>query len=326
VHRRLLLTLLAVTAVAHVAHARSSGQPPVVGYIGLSSRLAEERVVKAFQQAFHDMGYVEGRSLLIEYRWAEGSNERFGDLVADVMKLAPRVIVAPCGPPLTAIRARSKTMPVVVAACADIRNFMGEVATLARPGGYTTGFTMLAPEASGKRLELLKSLLPALSRVAVLHHAGADWSTYWTEMRKWARALQVTLHPFPIETAREIDAVFRAMARDRMDAVIVLPDPITFTHRAHIAELATKARMASAFDIRGFVVAGGLMSYGPDLVHQYARAAVYVDKILRGAKPGDLPIEQPSKFEFVINARTATSLGLTLPPSVRLLADQVIDP
>jgi len=300
-------------------------QVPVVGWLGLSSPEQEARGWDAFRQGLRDLGYEEGRTLVIEHRWAGGDNARFPALVRDLLDRRPAVIVSPCGPALRAIREVSRSVPVV-AMCADPKNFLGEVAALNRPGGQTTGFTFLAPESAGKRLQLLKELLPKLSRVAVLHHRGDDWDSYWQEMGRVAPQLGLTLSKAPVERAEDIEGAVAAAVRQHAGALIVFPDAITFGARERIAALAITRRLPTAFDVRGFVVAGGLFSYGPNLPDLLRRgAAGYVDKILKGATPGDLPVQQPTRFELVVNLRTARTIGLSVPKSLLAPADEVLE-
>jgi len=210
--------------------------------------------------------------------------------------------------------------------CADPKNFLGEVATLNRPGGQTTGFTFLAPESAGKRLQLLKEMLPKLSRVAVLYHSGDDWDNYWQEMGRVAPQLGLTLSKVPVARPEDIEGAVAAAVRQHAGALIVFPDAITFGARERIATLPLKHRLPTAFDLRGFVGAGGLFSYGPDFRDLYRRvAAGYVDKILKGSAPGDLPVQQPTRFELIVNLRTARAISLSVPESLLARAHEVLE-
>jgi putative tryptophan/tyrosine transport system substrate-binding protein len=306
--------LLAVVAAGAPAHAQSPPSPtPVIVYIGFSTPAGEERPLKAFQTRLRTLGYEDGRNVRIEYRWAEGMPERYPGLVADLPALNPTVVVSQCGPALQAIRNVSRTTAVVVAACIDPAHFQGEIATLARPGGATTGFTFLAPEASGKKLELLRLINPRLTRVAVIHHRDERWEEYWKELRSAATKTGVTLQSYTLSDPKEIDATFAKMARDRMQAAIILVDALTFTSRERLAAVAIRRRMPTISDVRGLALAGVLMSYGPDVAEMHAGAAAYVARILKGERPGDLPVQQPTAFRLVVNAATAAAIGVTLP-------------
>ena len=306
-----------------VAQAQSD-KVPVIGWLGLGSPGAAGRVRAAFLTRLGELGYVTGRTIAIEYRYAEGRNERFPALAADLMKRSPDVIVTPCGPALAAVRASSRSVPVV-ATCADPTNFLGEIASVARPGGNTTGFTFLGPESAGKRMELLKQTLPRLSRVMVLHAAGDEQKELREAMAVAGRSLGLVFEPV---AAREISDLERALAtgaKARGEALVTQSDAFTFFHRARIAELALKHRLPTMHDLREYVEAGGLMSYGTDLADLYRGAATYVDKILKGARAGDLPVQQPTRLELAINMTTARVLGLTIPQSVLGRAGRVIE-
>lgn len=322
---RLITLVLAVLSVAFVAGAQSGGKAPVVGFLGSSTPALQGLALDAFQGRLRELGYIEGRNVIVAYRWAEGANDRYPALIADLLRLEPMVVVSECGPALKAIRATSRTVPVVVSACADPAHFHGEIETFRRPGGQTTGFTFLAPEAAGKRLELLREVVPKLGRVAVLHNAIEPWSSYWGEITPAAQRLNVTLHRYTAESPRDFERLFAAMSRDRIDGVVTFPDALTLSQRGQITELALKHRLPTMFDIRGFVLVGGLMSYGAAPADLFRGAATYVDRILRGAKAGELPIQQPTRLEFVLNLKTAKAIGVVIPPSLRLRADHVVE-
>jgi putative ABC transport system substrate-binding protein len=275
-------------------------------------------------QRLEHLGHQEGRTFLVESRYAEGDNSRFPALARELLDRRPAVIATTCGPALRAIRELSRSVPVV-AGCADPKNFLGEVANFGRPGGQTTGFTFLAPDSAGKRLQFLKELLPALSRVGVLHHSGDDWSTYLEEMRRAALQLGLTLSQYPLARAEELDRAFATAVRQRAEALVVFPDAITVGARKRIAALAIEHKLPTAFDTRIFVVDGGLLSYGPDWSDFGPRVlATYVDKILKGAAPGVLPIQQPTRLELVLNLRTARMLGVNVSGSLLARADEVL--
>lgn len=296
----------------------------LVGYLGLSGPELEGPGLELVREELKKLGQEEGRTWVLEQRWAHGDNSSFPRLARDLVATRPAVVFSHCGGALAAIRDVNRTLPVV-AMCADVRNFFGEVASLARPGGSTTGFTFLAPESVGKRLQLLEQLRPGLSRVAILYYAGEDWGTYWTEIDRVAPTLGLVLRRVPFERAGDLDHAFATMVRERVEAVIVLPDSRTLSARERIAKLALQHRLPTGFDVHSFVIAGELLSYGPHIGDIYRRAAGYVDKILKGARPGDLPVRQPASFRLVINLKTAKALGLTIPPLLRLRADQVIE-
>lgn len=322
--RAMLLCLISLLLLASVP-VSASAQVPVVGLLGLSSPEQAASNVDAIRQAFRDLGYEEGRTLVIESRWARGDNARFPELVRDLMERRPAVIVSPCGPALRAIREVSRTVPVV-STCADPKNFLGEVASLSRPGGQTTGWLSFAPESAGKRLGMLKELKPKLSRVAVLQHSGDSWDNYWKTMEPAAQLLGITLSKAPVARAEDLESAVAAAVRRKAEALIVFPDAITWGARERIAAMAIKHRLLTAFDSRLFVDAGGLFSYGASSKsgEVFRVTAGYVDKILKGAAPGDLPIQQPTLFELIVNLRTARALGLNVPQSFLVRADEVL--
>ncbi len=301
--------LLAVAGAApHVGAEQTSPRPARVGFLGLSSPELGEATV--FRDELRRLGWTEGQNVLVDLRWAEGRNERFPDLAADLVRLNPAVIVSPCGPALAAIRRASRTVPVV-SHCVDAKNFLGEVASLARPGGNTTGFLHFGPEAAGKRLQLLKEAMPGVKRVAVLHSAE-DWSTFWAEIRPAAQALGIALIPVVVRTPEELARALATLTRDHVDALT------TFT------AFALERRIATIHEFRGYPIAGALMSYGAAVGEVLEGVAGYVDRILRGARPADLPVQQPTRLHLVINLKSAKALGLTIPPAVLQQADEVI--
>ena len=313
---------IASLALLAIATPAAADRLSVVGFLGLGSGPGSES--GGFETGLRQLGQVPDAARL-EYRWAAGNNARFAALAADLLKTNPRVVVAPCGPALKAVRDLNRIVPVVTI-CADPVHLHGEVASLARPAGHTTGLLWLAPETSGKRLELLKLIVPHVRRIGVLQHSGEPWTTYWAEMNAAARRANVTVEPYGVAAAEDLEPAFTRMARDGIHAVLVLPDAVTFANRTRIAELTRTTRLPSIFDLRPFVVAGGLMSYGPDIAELYrARLPAYVDRILKGAKPGDLPVEQPTRFVLTINRRAAHAMGVTVPPSLLQRADEVLD-
>ena len=324
-----LITLtFAILLAPHAANAEQAGKVPRIGVLSSGSSPASPRsAFRHFVQGLRDLGYVEGQGIVIEWRWAEGKLERLPDLAAELVRVKVDVIVVNmCGAPLNAARRATSTIPIIVAACNDDMVATGIVASLARPGGNVTGISKLTPELAAKRLELLKAALPRISRVAILWDPGySDYSADWRELRRAASVLGVTLQPVQIRGADELDGAFSTMSNEQADAVITFSDVVTFQHSRRVADLAAKSRLPMMSPFREFVEAGGLMSYGPNIPDTFRYAATFVDKILKGAKPADLPVEQASKFELVINLKTAKPLGLTIPQSVLIRADQVIE-
>jgi len=282
---------------------------------------------EAFRQGLRDLGYVEGRNVVIEYRDAEGKHERLPALAAELVALKVDVIVAPPTPAALAAKQATRTLPIVFFSVSDPVS-SGLVTSLGRPGGNVTGLSDLTPELVGKCLEQLKQAVPGVSRAAVLWQPGAFGERTEKDLLKAAevaaRALGVRLQFVEARGPDDFDRAFSKMTSARADALTVLPTAMFVSERRRLVDLAAKNRLPTVFPYRESVDAGGLMSYGPNLADMYRRAATYVDKILKGAKPGDLPVEQPTKFELVINAKTAKALSLTIPQSVLLRADQVI--
>ena len=286
------------------------------------------RLIEPFRQGLRDFGYVEGRSIVLEFRNAEGKRERFPMLAAELVALKVDVIVATGTPAALAAKQATATIPIVFLAVSDPVE-SGLVTSLGRPGSNVTGLSNVAPQLVGKGLELLKQTVPGVSRVAVLWEPGgtgerADRATL-AEAEVAGRALGVQLQFIEVRSPADFDRAFSDMTKRRAGALTVFPGAMLFGERKQLTELATKNRLATVYPWREYVDAGGLMSYGPDLADSYRRAAGYVTKILKGAKPGDLPVEQPTKFELVINLKTAKALGLTIPPSLLGRADEVIE-
>jgi len=307
-------------------------QPAKVPRIGMLLNLSPEHpegrpLVDVFRQALRELGYVEGRNIVIEYRWAEGRIERFPALAAELVRLKVDLIVAVNTPAARAAKQATTTIPIVVPAMQDpVKD--GLVASLGRPGGNVTGVTFLGPELVAKRLQLLKEALPGVSRVAGLWHPGGLAERTMRDMVKdaegAARTLGVQLQLVGVGAPDEIDKAFSTLTKGRAEALFVFPSPMLFGERRRIVELAAKHRLPAMSNVREFVELGGLMSYGASLPDLFRRAATYVDKILKGAKPADLPVEQPTKFELVINLKTAQALGLTFPQSIFIQATEVI--
>jgi putative ABC transport system substrate-binding protein len=283
----------------------------------------------AFKHRLRELGWVEGKNLALEYRWAEGKFDRLVDLAADLVGRKVDVIVAGGAAPAQAAKQATSIIPIVFTGTGDAVA-QGLVASLARPGGNATGMTLLDAELSGKRLELLKAALPNLSRVAVLRCPGVEGppnlidAPQWREMQAAARALDVHLQSLEVQSPDDIEGAFVAAIRDRAEAFVMLGCRILETNVPRVIDLAAKSQLPGMFSSRNSVVAGGLMAYGRSTRDVFRHAADYVDKILKGATPADLPVEQPTKFELVINLKTAQALGITMPPTLLILADEVI--
>jgi ABC-type uncharacterized transport system substrate-binding protein len=310
------------------AEAQQADKMARIGYLAFNLAAGDPRIREAFLQGLRDLGYVEGRNLLIEYRDAAGKTERFPALAAELVALKVDVIVAGGGT-LAALAAKqaTTTLPIVFAA---VGNPVAEglVTSLARPGGNVTGLSLVQQELVGKSLELLKQAVPEVSRVALLLKPDAMPDRAKKDRLNAAdvaaRALGVRLQVVEARGPEDFDRAFSDMTRARAGALAVLATPVFDSERRHLVDLAAKNRLPTVYSYRLYVEAGGLMSYGPDLADSFRRAATYVDKILKGAKPADLPIEQPTKFELVINLKTAKTLGLTIPQSLLLRADEII--
>ncbi len=302
-------------------------QPAKVPRIGLLSPFSPSDTAlwhQAFRQGLRDLGWVEGKNISIEYRYAEGRSDRLPDLAADLVRLKVDIIVAAVTTDAVAAKNATRAIPIVMASSGDAVAD-GLVESLARPGGNITGLSEMLPELAGKRLELLKEIVPKLSRVAVLWNPQGRTSTLsWKELQLPARELGVQLHSLEVRSSNDFDKAFKGATRARAGALAIMPDPVFGTNLKRIADLAAKSRLPSIFHLTKFVDAGGLVAYGPNRSDSFRRAATYVDKILKGAKPADLPVEQPTRFELVINLKTAKALGLTIPQSVLIRADQVI--
>lgn len=281
--------------------------------------------MKAFEQRLRELGYVEGRNLVIERRYDEGKYERLPALTAELVRLKVDVIVASTTPRAQAALRATREIPIVMLAVVDPVG-AGLVASLARPGGNVTGLTILSKELSAKRLQLLKEVAPGLARAAVLWNPG-NWSNnlQLDEATEAAKILGVHLQPVEIRSPEDVEGALHAASRERAGALLVLDDPLIFFQHRRIASLAAQNGLATLSGLRAFVEAGGLMSYGTSLDEHFRQTAIYVDKILKGAKPADLPVEQPATFELVINLKTAKALGLKLPQSLLLRADRVIE-
>jgi putative ABC transport system substrate-binding protein len=277
----------------------------------------------AFRQGLRDLGYAEGKNIVIEWRYAEGKLDRLDEFAAEFVRLNVDVIVTAAPSSTRAAKKATSRIPIVMAWDNDpVAN--GFIASLARPGGNITGLSSLAPEITGKQLELLKETVPRLSRVAVLRTPNLPAAQMLREAEPAARAFKVQLQYLDVGDPKDIETAFREARKGRAGAVLVLASPILESHRTQVAELAAKYRLPAMFWASETVEAGGLMSYGAKVVDMYRRAAVFVDKILKGTKPTDLPVEQPIKLEFIVNLKTAKQIGMTIPPNVLVRADKVI--
>lgn len=322
-----VVILFLLSASLGTAAAQPAGKVPRIGYLSPSSHSdpSIQRRLEAFRQGLRDLGYVEGQNIAIESRWTEGKDDRLPVLAADLVRSKVDVIVASGGAATRAVQLTTRTIPIVMSTVNDPVG-SGLVASLARPGGNVTGLTIMSPDLAGKQLQLLKEVLPKVSRVALLRNPDNPAGTAMLrEAEAAAQALGVRLQMLEAHNPPEIDSAFAAMTRERAGALLILPDALFLTQRSQIAELAAKSRLPSIRQSSAFPEAGGLMSYGANYLDLERRAATFVDKILKGAKPADLPVAQPTEFELVINMRTAKAIGLTIPPALLQRADQIID-
>jgi putative ABC transport system substrate-binding protein len=305
--------------------ARQAGKVSHIGVLAAGGPTMYSARYEAFRRGLRELGYVEGQTIAIEYRYAEAKFERLPDLAGDLVRLNVDVILASSAPETGAAKRATTSIPIVFGLHGDPVG-AGHVASLAKPGGNITGLATMAPDLSGKRLGLLKEAFPRIARVAVLwNSANRAKAEDWRETQGAAHALGVTLQSREVRGPDDFPSAFSSMTTQRPDAFLTLDDPLLLNSRTSIVAFAANQRLPAIYPQRDYTDAGGLMSYGPSISDLFRRAASYVDKILKGAKPGDLPIEQPNKFEFVINLKTAKALGLTIPSSLLLRADQVIE-
>jgi putative ABC transport system substrate-binding protein len=325
--RREILALLGVVAFAatSAAAAQEPGKPRRIGFLGNSTEALEAHLVGAFRDGLRDLGYVEGRNIAIEYRWAEGQYEHLAPLIAELAASKVEIIVTAGTPAALAVRRAAPSTPLVMVAVGDPIG-TGLAASLAQPGGNATGLTSLAPDLEGKRLELIREMLPTVSRLAVFWNpANAYQLRDEKEVRAAADVLQVPVLPLAVRSAEEFDGAFAAILAEGADAMLVLADRIFLHNRERIVAFAAKNRRPMMSAYRELADAGGLMSFGPSYAVMHRQAARYVDKILKGEKPAELPIEQPARFELVINARAAKELGIAIPLTLQAQADEVIE-
>ena len=322
--RDLLVAAGVLVAAPLAARAQQAARVPRIGFLGNSTAALEANLVGPFREGLRDLGYVEGRNVLIEYRWAEGRYERFPALIAELAALKVDVIVTAGTPASLAVKKTATSIPLVMVAVGDPIG-IGLVADFGKPGGNVTGLSSIAPELEGKRLELLREMIPNVSHIAVLwnpdnpFHVGS-----LKETRAAAQVMGIKLQLLGVRVSEEFPATFAAILRERPGALLVLADRLFLHNRALIVDFEAKHRLPGVYAYRELVEAGGLMSFGPSYAGMHRRAAYFVDRILKGAKPADLPVERPATFELVINLKVAKALGLTIPQSVVLRVTEVI--
>jgi putative ABC transport system substrate-binding protein len=312
-------------ALCFSAEAQQPAKIPLVGYVSSNDPASPGPLVEAFRQGLRDLGYIEGKNILVEYRYTEGKSDRFPSLVAELVQLKVDLLVIPGLPGMLAAKQATKTIPIVIVSNAD-PVASGLVDSLARPGGNITGLTTLSRDLSGKRLELLTEVVPRMSHVGVLRHADSQNAAIgFKEYEAAARASKIELQSLEVRGPNpDLEGAFQTAAKRRTRALVTITGGLLFRRQKQIADLAVKSRLPSMFEGSSWVESGGLMSYSTDEIAIFRRAAVYVDKILKGAKPADLPVEQPTKFEFVINLKAAKQIGLTIPPNVLARANKII--
>jgi putative ABC transport system substrate-binding protein len=322
--KKILTWLLATFFLTTVSLAEAQQTPtmPPICFLSPGSPSFAAPLIDAFQQGLRELGWTNGHNIIIERRYAEGKADRLQELTTELVQLNVNIIVTAGEPAIRAAKQATSTIPIVMAASSDPVG-QGVVSSLGRPAGNVTGLSSFVRELNTKRLELLKEAIPTVTRVAVLwsSHSGSGIST---EITSVAQALSLRLQSLEVRGPEEFDGVMRSATKARAGAVLLLRNYFILTHQTQIATLATKHRLPSVFDNSEFVAGGGVMSYGANIADSYRRAATFVDKILKGAKPADLPVEQPTKFELIINLKTAKQIGLTIPPNVLVRADKVI--
>jgi putative ABC transport system substrate-binding protein len=323
--RREFITLLGVAAILFwlplSADAQQAAKLPRLGWLGNHSPTFAPYAV--FRDGLRELGYVEGKNISIEARWAGGNLDRLPELARELVRLDVDILFVAGDQGLRAAKEASATIPIVVAACDPLDSL---VASIARPGGKATGLTCISSDLAGKRLQTLKELVPALSRIATLYNPeDRNKAPEYKQMQEVARSMNLTLRGFEARSSDEIDSAFMEMAVDHTQGLVTLADPLMNAHLKQLADLGLKNRLPGIYGFREFADAGGLVSYGASLNWVFRRAAWYIDKIFKGANPGDLPIEQPTKFELVINLKTAKALGLTVPMVMQMTADDVIE-
>jgi putative ABC transport system substrate-binding protein len=313
-------------AAAWPLHARAQQQRklPTIGFLGTSAPSAFSPWVSSFAQRLRDLGWLEGRTIAIEYRWAEGRPERYREIATEFVRLKVDVIVS-SGVGAAAAKQATSAIPIVFAVSVDPLG-TGLVESLARPGGNVTGLSTQSTDTVGKRIEVLREIIPSLRRLAIMANVGQRAAALQLrEVEATARALGLDVAPLEIRRVEDVAPAFDEAVKRQVDAFYLVAEPLANAHRAYINRLALAARLPTMHGLREYVEAGGLISYGPNVPDMFRRAADYVDKILRGAKPGDLPVEQPTKFDLVLNLKTARALGLEIPPTLLARADEVIE-
>ena len=323
--RREFITLLGGVAVTWPLAASAQSKTPRIGFMGNSTAALEANLVDAFREGLREHGYEEGRNILIEYRWADGKYERFPALVAELIAAKVEVIVTAGTPAALAMKKATTTVPLVMVAVGDPVG-TGLVPSLARPGANLTGLSSVAPDLEGKRLQLLREVVPALSHVAMfINSLNPFHVSSMRQARAAAQTMGIKLQLHDIRKSEDLDDAFAAIRKERPDAVLILADRVFLHNRERMIDLTKEQRLPNVNAYKELVEVGGLMSYGPSYEDMHKRAAIYVDKILKGAKPADLPIEQPSKFTFIVNLKAAKALGVTVPSQLLGLADELID-
>jgi putative ABC transport system substrate-binding protein len=323
--RREFITLLGGAAAWPLAaKAQQPGKLPTIGYLGASAAVSESPWTTAFVQRLRELGWIEGRTIAIEYRWAEGRAERAAEIAAEFVRLKVDVIVGTATPPTIAAKHATSVIPIVFAVAGDPVG-TGLVASLARPGGNITGLSLQATDLAGKRIELLREVVPGLRRLAIMGNVGNSQVVLeMGEVQAAARTLGLDAITSEIRRAEDVAPAFEAI-KGRADALFVILDPVVSSNRLPINTFALRARLPTVHGVRDLVEAGGMMSYGPNFPDLFRRAAGDVDKILRGVKPAEIPVEQPTKFDLIINLKTAKALGLEIPPTLLARADEVIE-
>lgn len=322
--RREFITLLG-GATAWPLVARAQGGIPRVGFMGNSTAALEVNLVDSFREGLRELGYEEGRNIAIEYRWADGRYERFAALVAELIAAKVDVIVTAGTPAALAVKKATSTVPLVMVAVGDPVG-TGLVPSLARPDGNLTGLSSVAPDLEGKRLELLREIVPSVSRIAVfINSVNPFHATSMRQAQNAGKTLGIKVQQYDIRKSEDLDGAFAAIRKERPDALLILADRVFLHNRERIVDFTEEQRLPNVSAYKEVVEAGGLMSYGPSYEDMHKRAAIYVNKILKGAKPGNLPIEQPTKFTLVVNLKAAKALGISMPPAVLSRADDVIE-
>jgi putative tryptophan/tyrosine transport system substrate-binding protein len=321
-----ILLVLSILAASLAATAQPAVHVPRIGLLHSGSPATSQSHSDAFRQGLRDLGYLEGQNIVLEDRWAGGNPERLPALAAELVRLPVDVIVTGGTVGVQAAKHATTTIPIVAGGAGDLVG-SGLVASLARPGENITGLTDISPELTGKQVELLKEVVPGISRVAFLYAAGTDsqiTAHHVQEAQAAAHTLAIQLQPVEVREAQALPSAFAAMTNQGAEALVTVLSFFTLHHRRQLVELAAQSHLPTMYQGREFIEVGGLLSYGTDRIDQWRRAATYTDKILKGAKPANLPVEQPIKFELVINLKTAKALGMTIPPTLLFRADEVI--